>query len=272
MSVGVLQPGCLEGQVAVVTGAGSGLGRAIALRLLALGASVVGMGRRVERLEETRARAGEHAERYFVRPVDLRDAASLDAVAQAVAEEHAVSLLVNNAGGQFVAPATEISRRGWQAVIDLNLTAVFRLCQAFRESLARASGAIVNISLSPVERGALGMAHGVAARAGVLGLTRSLALEWAPAGIRINCIGPGSVETEALGDEVGVRNVARLVSGIPLGRLTRPEEVAELVGFLASPAGALMSGQLFHVDGLAHLGPPVDLLALQSASTGGERT
>lgn len=270
MSVGVLQPGCLEGQVAVVTGAGSGLGRAISLRLLALGASVVGMGRRVERLEETRARAGEHADRFFVRPVDLRDPASLDAVAQAVADQHAVSLLVNNAGGQFVAPATGISRRGWQAVLELNLTAVFRLCQLFRDSLARARGAVVNISLSPVERGALGMAHGVAARAGVLGLTRSLALEWASAGIRLNCIGPGSVATDGLGDEVGTRNVGRLIAGIPLGRLTKPEEVAELVGFLASPAGALISGQLLHVDGLAHLGPPVDLLSLQSIPQGGD--
>ncbi|MEL3890547.1 SDR family oxidoreductase [Ferrovibrio sp. MS7] len=260
MSDAVLKDGCLKAETVVVTGAGSGLGRAIALRLLGLGARVIGIGRRAERLEETGALAGNHSGRYAVQALDVRDEAAITEAAKAIGEKHDVTALVNNAGGQFVAPATEISRRGWNSVIDLNLTAVFRLCQLFQPALAKSGGAIVNISLSPIERGAIGMAHGVAARAGVLGLTKSLALEWAEQGIRVNCIGPGSVATAGLDDEVSAETRPRLVAGIPLGRLTRPEEVAEFVGYLISPAGRMISGQMLQIDGLAHLGAPVDLL------------
>jgi citronellol/citronellal dehydrogenase len=260
MSDAVLKDGCLKAETVVVTGAGSGLGRAIALRLLSLGAKVVGIGRRAERLEETGALAGEHTKRYASHAFDLRDEAAVDTGVAAISQAHQVTALVNNAGGQFVAPATAITRRGWNAVIDLNLTAVFRLCQLFQPALAKSGGAIVNISLSPIERGALGMAHGIAARAGVLGMTKSLALEWAPQGIRVNCIGPGSVATAGLDEEVSAETKPRLVAGIPLGRLTRPEEVAEFVGYLVSPAGRMISGQMLQIDGLAHLGAPVDLL------------
>lgn len=260
MSDAVLKDGCLKAETVVVTGAGSGLGRAIALRLLSLGAKVIGIGRRAERLEETGTLAGERAKRYASHAFDLRDEAAMDAGVAAISQAHQVTALVNNAGGQFVAPATAITRRGWNAVIDLNLTAVFRLCQLFQPALAKSGGAIVNISLSPIERGALGMAHGIAARAGVLGMTKSLALEWAPQGIRVNCIGPGSVATAGLDEEVSAETKPRLVAGIPLGRLTRPEEVAEFVGYLVSPAGRMISGQMLQIDGLAHLGAPVDLL------------
>ncbi len=270
MSPCVLAPGCLVNETAVVTGAGSGLGRAIALRLLSLGATVVGMGRRIERLRETADMAGEHAARFDARSVDLRDADALESTSLDVASAHPVSILVNNAGGQFVAPAADVTLRGWRALIELNLTAVFLLCRLSHASLARARGSIVNISLSPVERGALGISHGIAARAGVLGLSRSLALEWAPDGIRVNCIGPGSVATAGLEEEVTPGSIPRLVEAIPLGRLTRPEEVAELIGSLVSPAGRLVSGQLLHIDGLAHLGAPVDLLSTRNRPKGGD--
>jgi len=260
MSDAVLKDECLKAETVVVTGAGSGLGRAIALRLLGLGAKVIGIGRLAERLEETGALAGDGAKRYSSRALDLRDEAALESHVAAISQAHAVTALVNNAGGQFVAPATAITRRGWNAVIDLNLTAVFRLCQLFQPALAKSGGAIVNISLSPIERGALGMVHGIAARAGVLGMTKSLALEWAPQGIRVNCIGPGSVATAGLDEEVSAETKPRLVAGIPLGRLTRPEEVAEFVGYLVSPAGRMISGQMLQIDGLAHLGAPIDLL------------
>ena len=125
----------------------------------------------------------------------------------------------------------------------------------------QSSGAVVSISLSGVDRGGMGFAHSIAARAGVLGMTRSLALEWAADGIRLNCIGPGTVVTAGLADEAAKQLLDTLVAATPLGEPTSVEEVAELVAFLASPAGRLMTGQLIQIDGAAHLGPGLHMLS-----------
>ena len=120
---------------------------------------------------------------------------------------------------------------------------------------------MVNISLSGVDRGSMGIAHSIAARAGVLGLMRTLALEWAPDNIALNCIGPGAVITEGLAGEAARAMLDRLVQATPMGRATSVEEVAELVAFLSSPAGHLMTGQLIQLDGAAHLGSGLHMLA-----------
>lgn len=259
-NVRVLAENTLAGTSALVTGAGSGIGRAISLRLVELGAHVTGVGRHAETLAETGALAT--APKHFEFEVcDVRNTDAIIAVVQKVGEKYGIDLLVNNAGGQFFAPATEISAGGWNAVIELNLTANFHITKSAYPFLAKSRGSVANISLSGVERGGMGMAHSLAARSGVLGLTRTLALEWAGDGIRINCIGPGTVITSALSDEANGHVLGNLVEkATPMKRTTSVEEVAELVAFVASPAGALMTGQLLQIDGGAHLGSGLHML------------
>lgn len=260
-TVKVLGPESLTEISAIVTGAGSGIGRAISLRLVELGAHVHGLGRHVDSLEATKKMVRERAERLTFAACDVRDREAAATALVEAADQHGLDLLVNNAGGQFFAPAVDISARGWDAVIDLNLTSVFNLTKAAHPYLAASSGSVQNLSLSGVERGGMGLAHSIAARSGVLGLTRTLALEWAKDGIRLNCIGPGTVITTALGEEASQHVLGNLVQkATPMQRETPVEDVAELVAFLASPAGALMTGQLIQIDGGAHLGRGLHML------------
>jgi citronellol/citronellal dehydrogenase len=257
----VLRPGLHSGRSAFVSGAGSGIGRAIALRLLALGMDVFGTGRRAEALAESAGLAQGLAGQFRFEPCNVRETEAIEDLVRRVGEAHGIDLLVNNAGGQFFAPATGISRKGWDAVIDVNLSAIFVVTKAAYPYLKARQGTVVNISLSGVDRGSMGIAHSIAARAGVLGLMRTLALEWAPDNIALNCIGPGAVLTEGLTGEAAKATLDRLVQATPMGRATRVEEVAELVAFLASPAGHLMTGQLIQLDGAAHLGSGLHMLA-----------
>jgi citronellol/citronellal dehydrogenase len=259
----VLRDGLFAGRSAFVSGAGSGIGRGIVLRLVELGMLVFGTGRRIEMLEETAHLAEGKAGRFAYRACNVRDSEAVELIVREVGDSQGIDLLVNNAGGQFFAPATSISRKGWDAVIDLNLSAIFTVTKAAYPYLKARRGSVVSISLSGVERGSMGLAHSVAARAGVLGLTRSLALEWAKDGIRLNCIGPGTVVTEGLAGEAARPMLQRLIEATPMGIPTSVEEVAELVAFLASPAGRLMTGQLIQIDGAAHLGPGLHMIAAE---------
>lgn len=262
-AVQVMRPGVHAGRSGFVSGAGSGIGRGIALRLMALGMDVFGTGRRPEALAETGKLAEGLPGRFSFEPCNVRETEAIEALVSKVGQRQGIDLLVNNAGGQFFAPATGISRKGWDAVIDVNLSAVFVVTKAAYPFLKERRGTVLSISLSGVDRGSMGIAHSIAARAGVLGLTRTLALEWAKDGISLNCIGPGAVITEGLAGEAAKALLDRLIEVSPMGRATTVEEVAELVAFLASPAGHLMTGQLIQIDGAAHLGPGLHMLQVE---------
>jgi citronellol/citronellal dehydrogenase len=238
------------GQVALVTGGGTGIGRATALELARTGARVAICGRRAELLEETRTAVETAGGECLDVPADVREPEQVDALVDAVlARFGQIDVLVNNAGGQFAARAEDISLNGWRAVHRLNVDAVWYLTRlvATRSMIERGSGLIVFIGLSP-RRALPGMAHASAARAAVENLARTLALEWGPKGIRTAMVTPGVIRTEGL-QGYGTEAVARWEREVPLGRLGSPEEVASVIAFLASPGGAYISGATIVVDG-----------------------
>ncbi len=249
-------PGLLVDRVAVVTGGGTGIGRAIALELAELGATVAVLGRHAETLDETIALAARGAGAVHAYPVDVREPDHVEAVLDQIgAELGSVDTLINNAGGQFVSPAEGISLNGFRAVTRLNLDAVWHLTTsvAKRWMIPSGFGAVVSIVLSP--RGALpGMAHSAAARAGVESMTRTMAVEWGQHGIRLNCVAPGFIHTEAWERYGLAPEVASAV--IPAGRLGAPAEVAHAVTYLVAPTGAYVTGATLLVDGgLDNAGP-----------------
>jgi citronellol/citronellal dehydrogenase len=242
-----LRPDANAGRVALVSGGGTGIGRATALELAASGARVAVCGRRAEPLERVVAELGGDA---LAVPADLREAEGVDRVVAATLERFgAIDVLVNNAGGQFTAPAEEISDGGWQAVERVTVDAVWSLTRtvATRAMIPARGGLLVFVGFSPL-RGIPGFAHAAAGRAAIGNLASGLALEWSRYGIRSVCVAPGTIATEGLDgyDEAAIEGWARAV---PLGRLGRPEEVAAVIAFLASAGGAYVTGTTIAVDG-----------------------
>jgi citronellol/citronellal dehydrogenase len=245
----------LGGRTALVTGGGSGLGVAIAEGLSAAGADVVIAARRRDRLERAAEtitrRTGNRVE---VDVVDIRDRATVEALAG----RHQVDVLVNNAGGQFPQKARDYSPNGWSSVIDLNLNGTWAMTQVFGNQMLDGDGGTIVQIVAIVGRGLPGIAHSAAARAGVVELTRTLAFEWGPK-VRINAVAPGAFRTEGwestYDDEVG-----QDMSGVPLPYPGRPDDIANAVVFLASPAAAYITGVCLPVDGGHVLHGPISAL------------
>jgi citronellol/citronellal dehydrogenase len=238
------------GTVALVTGGGTGIGRATALELARTGARVVVAGRRPELLEATRAAAEELGAECLAVATDVREPEQVDALIDAaLARFDRIDVLVNNAGGQFIAPAEEISPNGWRAVHRLNVDAVWYLTRAVatRSMIPGGGGLIVFIGLSP-RRALPGMAHASAARAAVENLGNTLAVEWGRHRIRTVTVTPGVIRTEGL-DGYGPEAIAAWEQEVPIGRLGIPEEIGAVIAFLASPGGAYVSGTTILVDG-----------------------
>ena len=235
------------GKAALVTGGGTGIGRAVTRELVRTGAQVVICGRREEPLAAVQAELGDAC---LAVQTDVREPEQLERlVDQALERFGRIDVLVNNAGGQFLAPAEEISLKGWRAVHRLAVDAVWDLTRtvATRSMIPNREGVVVFIGFSP-RRGMADFAHAAAARAAVENLAGSLALEWGKHGIRTVHVALGNIATEAL-DGYGADRVAEWAKEVPLGRLGTPEEAGALIAFLVSPGGAYVSGTTVVMDG-----------------------
>lgn len=249
MASEVFRDGLLDGQVALVSGGGTGLGRAVAVELAALGAAVEICGRRAAPLQETAALSAEG--RVTATQCDIREQDEVATLVSAVLERHGrIDLLVNNAGGQFLAAAEDITPKGFRTVQRLNVEGTWLMTHAVatRAMIPAGGGKVVSITISP-HHGLPGMAHSSAARAAVENLMRVLSIEWSRHQIKLNAIAAGQFGTDTLYTKYPQPIVDTLASTIPLGRLGRPEEIAWLVAWLASPAGDFVSGAVLTIDG-----------------------
>lgn len=240
----------LNGQIALVTGASRGIGKAIALELGKHGAVVVGTATTPEGAEKI----GTYLEQVGVKGagvvLEVREAAQVDAVLDAVERDFGVpTILVNNAGITRDNLAMRMKDEEWDAVIDTNLKSVFRLCKAVMRGMMKArQGRIINVTSVVGHAGNPGQANYCAAKAGVAGMSRSLARELGSRNITVNCVAPGFIDTDMTRVlEEGQRQA--LVANVPLGRFGQPEDVAAAVVFLASPGAAYVTGTTLHVNG-----------------------
>jgi citronellol/citronellal dehydrogenase len=244
----------MKGDVAVVTGGGTGIGRAIAAGLVECGARVVIASRRQEHLDEGAAAiAAETGTQPLTVVCDIRQPEQVEHLVDFVCTHHGrIDVLVNNAGGQFAQRAEAFSVKGWNAVIDTNLNGTWYVTQAIgRRMLADGGGRIVNV-IANHHRGLPGGAHTSAARAAVANLTKTLAVEWASHGVRINAVAPGPIEASGFAERYDPEVVKRAYD-LPLGRLGTVDEIAAAVIFLASPASSWTTGATLDVNGGQHL-------------------
>jgi len=240
----------LAGTASIVTGAGSGIGRACAVLLAELGSSVCVMDRDAAAAARTVAEISDVGGQAFSYHADAREASVAGEAVSATSERFGrVDVLVNNVGGTFSALAGDITPGGWSAVMRLNLDTTFQFSQAVAPAmLAVGKGSIVNVASIAGVAAAPGAAHYGAAKAGVINLTRTLALEWAPQ-IRVNCVAPDFILTPAMEGSTTAADRRRIAETVPLGRLGAPEDVASVVAFLASDMASFVTGQTLVIDG-----------------------
>ena len=247
----VFAPGLFAGRHVLVTGGATGIGFGIARELGGLGARVTLASRDPAKLDDAVVRLRTEGIAAARQVLNIRDAAAIEALfATLAATGDLPDALINNAGGQFSAPALETSANGFRAILDLNLQGGFQMCRAYAAALVAQGrrGHIVNIVFA--HTGAMpDFAAAAAARAAMVNLTKTLALEWGRHGILVNAIGPGTIETEALTQYANLESWRRDLARQPVARFGTPRDVALACAYLLSPAGDFITGALLRVDG-----------------------
>jgi peroxisomal 2,4-dienoyl-CoA reductase len=247
----LFQSDLLKGRAALVTGGGTGICRGIALSFAAHGCDVAIVSRKMEHLEPTLAELRGHGVRALARAADVRDAAAVnDAVAAVAAEFGRLDILINGAAGNFICAAESLSPNGFGTVVDIDLKGTFNVSKAALPHLKARGGSIVNISATLPYLGTMGQSHAAAAKAGVDSLTRTLACEWGPYGIRVNGIAPGPTEgTEGVRRLTNESSRASALENCPLGRMATIDDIANASLYLCSEAAAFVNGVTLVVDG-----------------------
>lgn len=245
----------LKGQVALVTGAAQGIGAAIVLELARMGATVIGTDINEDGANRINAALAEAGAQGRGLVMDVRDAAQIDAVIDMIDKEYGgVYVLVNNAGITRDNLAMRMKDEEWDMVIETNLKSVFRLSRAVMRGMMKArAGRIINLSSVVGHAGNPGQANYCASKAGVSGMSRSMARELGSRNITVNCVAPGFIDT-AMTKKLEEKQREALVANVPLGRLGTPEDIAAAVGFLASPAASYITGTTIHINGGMYMG------------------
>ncbi len=261
----IFAPGLFAGKVAVVTGGGSGIGRCTAHELAALGATVALVGRKPDKLQRVAAEIAEDGGQASTHVCDIRqEEAVRQLVADIVARYGRIDALVNNAGGQYMAPLESISAKGWEAVIATNLSGGFLMArECYQQSMRKTGGAIVNI-VADMWGSMPGMGHSGAARAGMVSFTETAAVEWAGRGVRVNAVAPGYIASSGMDHyptEMGPM-LREMTKTVPQGRFGTEAETSAGIVFLLSPAASFISGTTLRIDGArpqARMGWPMRL-------------
>ena len=248
----VFAKGLFAGKVVLVTGGGSGIGRCVSHELAALGAQVVLVGRKLEKLQAVAQEIEQDGGAVSIHVCDIRDEEAVkQTVAMVVAAQGHIDGLVNNAGGQYLMPLEAISAKGWEAVLATNLTGGFLMArECYLQSMSKHGGAIVNMA-ADIWGSMPGMGHSGAARAGMISFTETAALEWAGKGVRVNAVAPGYIASSGM-DKYPTElapMLREIPQTIPLGRFGTEAEVSAAIVFLLSPAAAFISGSTLRIDG-----------------------
>lgn len=251
----------LEGTRALVTGASQGIGQAIAETFAAAGADVAICSRSMDRVGPVAEGINESdvPGRAFATECDVRERDDVEAFFEAAAEEFGgLDVVVNNAGGEFVAPFEDISEGGWEAVTDLNLGGTYRCCQVagdyLRTDADGEGGSIINLASVNGQHAAPGESHYGASKAAIIRLTETLAVEWAEEGVRVNCIAPGLVQTPGVAETLGIDESDMPAREETFRRIGYPEEIADLASFLVSPAASFVNGETYTAKGVPRPG------------------
>jgi len=250
----------LDGRVAIVTGGGTGIGRAIALEYARLGARLVLASRSPEHLEPAAEELGaKPGAEVLAVPMDVRVPEQVERLCdETVRRFGSIDILVNNAAGNFICPAEKLSPNGWQAVVNIVLNGTFYCSRAagLRMIAGGRGGNILNLVAAYAWTGGPGTIHSACAKAGVVCMTRTLAVEWARYKIRVNAIAPGPVETEGAGSKLWGTPQARnaLLTTVPRGRIGTPEEIAQASAYLVSDFADFITGEVLVMDGGQWLG------------------